>query len=175
MAHGQANAEITENLSPTLNCNHEQPVMCMRERCGCDGGGKGPLCRWDIAGTIRTENDQSIIVSAPNPRKRRKYIVRRLIPIECCRLQGFPDWWGEIDHNENMSDSEIAFWEEVRKTHAAVIGKSYKPFRSSAKLIKWYNHLHTDSAEYKMWGNGIALPCALYVMEGVAEELWGVT
>lgn len=23
----------------------------------------------------------------------RKYIVRRLTPKECCRLQGFPDWW----------------------------------------------------------------------------------
>lgn len=27
----------------------------------------------------------------------------------------------------------------------------------------------TTSAEYKMWGNGIALPNALYVMQGIAE------
>lgn len=27
---------------------------------------------------------------------------------------------------------------------------------------------HSDSAEYKMWGNGMALPNALYVMEGIA-------
>ena len=26
MAHGQANAEITEGVCPTLNCNHEQPI-----------------------------------------------------------------------------------------------------------------------------------------------------
>ena len=38
-------------------------------------------------------------------------------------------------------------------------------------MIKWYNGLGTDSAQYKMWGNGIALPCALYVMQGIAE-LW---
>lgn len=30
---------------------------------------------------------------------------------------------------------------------------------------------HADSVEYKMWGNGIALPCALYVMEGIVEIL----
>ena len=36
---------------------------------------------------------------------------------------------------------------------------------------KWYNALHTDSAEYKMWGNGIALPCAAFVLGGVAEAL----
>ena len=31
--------------------------------------------------------------------------------------------------------------------------------------------LHKDSAEYKMWGNGMAFPCMLYIMEGVQEVL----
>ena len=30
---------------------------------------------------------------------------------------------------------------------------------------------HSDSAEYKMWGNGMALPCVMYVMEGIAKAL----
>lgn len=30
---------------------------------------------------------------------------------------------------------------------------------------------HKDSAEYKMWGNGMAFPCMLYIMEGVQEVL----
>lgn len=30
---------------------------------------------------------------------------------------------------------------------------------------------HKDSAEYKMWGNGMAFPCVLYIMEGVQEVL----
>lgn len=30
---------------------------------------------------------------------------------------------------------------------------------------------HPDSHEYKMWGNGMALPCTLYVMEGMAKVL----
>ncbi|WP_330697796.1 DNA cytosine methyltransferase [Lachnoanaerobaculum orale] len=29
----------------------------------------------------------------------------------------------------------------------------------------------SDSAKYKMWGNGIALPCAKFVMERIAQEL----
>lgn len=37
-------------------------------------------------------------------------------------------------------------------------------------LTKWYNALHTDSAEYKMWGNGIALPCAAFVLGNVAKH-----
>ena len=58
----------------------------------------------------------------------RKYIVRRLTPLECCRLQGFPDWWED-----------------------GVEG--------------------SDSARYKMWGNGIALPCAADVLGRIAKEL----
>ena len=61
-------------------------------------------------------------------KKARRYFVRRFTPLECCRLQGFPDWW------EDGVDG-------------------------------------SDSARYMMWGNGMALPCVLYVMEGfIAEE-----
>ena len=56
----------------------------------------------------------------------RKYILRRLTPLECCRLQGFPDWWED-----------------------GVEG--------------------SDSARYKMWGNGISLPNAYFVLKRIAE------
>lgn len=98
----------------------------------------------------------------------RKYIIRRLTPLECCRLQGFPDGWGDLPEKENMADEEFAFWQAVRDTYARINSKATKSYTSSA-LLKWYNKLHTDSAEYKMWGNGIALPCAKFIMEGIAE------
>ena len=100
----------------------------------------------------------------------RKYIVRRLTPTECCRLQGFPDGWGIPDHKDKLSDEELAFWHGVRDTCAAISGKPPKKY-SAGSLTKWYNALHTDSAEYKMWGNGIALPCAAFVLAGIAEKL----
>lgn len=37
------------------------------------------------------------------------------------------------------------------------------------RLAKWHDNLFSDSGEYRMWGNGIALPCALYIMEGIVE------
>ena len=98
----------------------------------------------------------------------RKYIVRRLTPTECCRLQGFPDGWGIPDHKDKLSDEELAFWHGVRDTSASIAGKPPKKY-SAGSLTKWYNSLHTDSAEYKMWGNGIALPCAAFVLAGIAE------
>lgn len=97
-----------------------------------------------------------------------RYIVRRLTPTECARLQGFPDWWGEIPKKDNLTDDEYTFWLNVRNTYAKINNKTTKEY-SKEQMLSWYNKLHSDSSEYKMWGNGIALPNALYVMQGIAE------
>lgn len=98
-----------------------------------------------------------------------RYLVRRLTPTECARLQGFPDLWGHPDYKENLTDEEYKFWLEVRNAYAKINNKAVKDY-TKAQILTWYNKLHTDSAEYKMWGNGIALPNALYVMQGIAAE-----
>ena len=97
-----------------------------------------------------------------------QYVVRRLTPTECARLQGFPDDWGHPDKKTEFTDEEYEFWLNVRNTHAEINGKAVKHY-TKEQMLTWYNKLHTDSSEYKMWGNGIALPCALYVMQGIAE------
>lgn len=97
-----------------------------------------------------------------------RYIVRRLTPTECARLQGFADRWGDIEEKYDLTDEEYAFWLEARNIHAAINGKAVKEYTKD-QMVKWYNKLHTDSAEYKMWGNGIALPPALYCMQGIME------
>ena len=99
-----------------------------------------------------------------------QYIVRRLTPTECARLQGFPDDWGHPDHKEDFTDEEYRFWLNVRNTHADINGKPQKDYTKN-QILKWYNGLHTDSSEYKMWGNGIALPNALYTMQGIADVM----
>lgn len=98
----------------------------------------------------------------------KNYMVRRLTPTECARLQGFPDWWGEIPKKDNLTDDEYVFWLNVRNTYAIINNKTTKEY-SKEQMLSWYNKLHSDSSEYKMWGNGIALPNALYVMQGIAE------
>ena len=101
---------------------------------------------------------------------RTQYIVRRLTPTECARLQGFADRWGDIDHKDDFSDEEYRFWLDARNTHANINGKATKEY-TKEQMLKWYNSLHTDSSEYKMWGNGIALPPALYCMQGICDAL----
>lgn len=98
------------------------------------------------------------------------YIVRRLTPTECARLQGFADWWGHIEKKTELTDEEHRFWMDVRNTHAAINGKAVKDY-TKPQMLTWYNKLWTDGAEYKMWGNGIALPPALYCMQGITDVL----
>ena len=102
--------------------------------------------------------------------KERRYIVRRLTPTECARLQGFPDKWGHLEPKTELTDEEYRFWLNVRKTHDAINGRAVKDYNEK-QMLTYYNKLWTDSAEYKMWGNGIALNCALYVMQGIKDAL----
>ena len=95
-----------------------------------------------------------------------EYIVRRLTPTECARLQGFPDWWCSDLETKDPTEEEIAFWMDVFETHRRIIGKAKKP-KSRKQIIKWLQRPHSDSAEYKMWGNGVALPNVVFVLSGI--------
>ena len=125
MATGQANAEIGEDLCPTLSCNHEAPI-----------------------------------ITEPY------YIVRRLTPTECARLQGFPDAWCADLGTAEPTDAEIAFWEDVFETHRKAATGAKKP-KTEKQIRKWLANPYSDSAEYRLWGNGIALPCAYFVLSGI--------
>ena len=59
-------------------------------RGGCEGGGKGYLGQDEQAFTISTVQDQQISNGMA---------VRRLTPVECERLQGFPDNYTNIKEN----------------------------------------------------------------------------
>ncbi|OLR65180.1 DNA cytosine methyltransferase [Peptoniphilus porci] len=90
-------------------------------------------------------------------------LVRRLTPRECGRLQGFPDYWCDNLEIENPTDEDLAFWREVFDKDAEINGLKKK--KTDKQILKWLKNPHTDSVEYKMWGNGIALPCAIYIFK----------
>ena len=95
-----------------------------------------------------------------------EYIVRRLTPTECARLQGFPDWWCDDLASEEPTQEEIAFWHNVYETHRLIVGVSSKPW-SDSRIVKWLQNPYSDSASYKMWGNGVALPNVCFVLAGI--------
>ena len=121
---------------------------------------------YDKLGAQEMFSGDYTVIDATEPH----YIVRRLTPLECCRLQGFPDWWCSNLETDNPTESDIEFWREVFETHRTVISGTSKP-KTDKQIIKWLKDPYSDSAIYKMWGNGIALPNALFVMQGIAEEL----
>ena len=94
------------------------------------------------------------------------YIVRRLTPTECARLQGFPDWWCDGLETPEPTDEDIAKWREGFEIHARAIGNIAKP-KTDAQIKKWLQNPKSDSAEYKMWGNGVALPNVYFVLSGI--------
>jgi DNA (cytosine-5)-methyltransferase 1 len=94
------------------------------------------------------------------------YAVRRLTPTECARLQGFPDWWCGGLETPDPSVSDISYWYKVFETHRRITNSEAKP-KSLKQIAKWLKDPYSDSAEYKMWGNGVALPCVWFVLAGI--------
>ena len=94
------------------------------------------------------------------------YVVRRLTPSECAKLQGFPWWWAKDLGVDEPSDDDITFWKKVFEDYRLVTSPT-KKVKTEKQIIKWLKNPESDSAEYKMWGNGIALPCAAYVFAGI--------
>ena len=94
------------------------------------------------------------------------YTVRRLTPTECARLQGFPDWWCDDLGIEEPTMDDIRYWYDVFETHRKIMGTSTKP-KTLKQIKKWLLDPHSDAAEYKMWGNGVALPCVFFVLSGI--------
>ncbi len=95
-----------------------------------------------------------------------EYIVRRLTPTECARLQGFPDCWCSDLGTAEPTEEEIKWWAEVFETHRKIMGTSSKP-KTEKQIIKWLKDPHSDSAEYKMWGNGVCLNNVIFVLIGI--------
>ena len=84
---GQANAAAAPlyDLSPTLNCNHEQPIVFS---VNCRNAQESE----EVSGTLQAHGSGGNSLNCNNPVRIRKSI-RRLTPLECERLQGFPDGW----------------------------------------------------------------------------------
>lgn len=69
------------------------PIYLLKIRSGKEGGGKGALWQTNKSATIACNNDQYMFV--PIVTEGISYIVRRLTPRECAKLQGFPADWHE--------------------------------------------------------------------------------
>ncbi|GBR73983.1 DNA methyltransferase [Candidatus Termititenax aidoneus] len=117
-----------ENHPADSRMRMSNKVQTLTSQMGTGGNNVPMTLKTYSIGSYNSEGMKS-----DNPKMSRDYkdpqnLVRRLTPMECGRLQGFPDGWCD-------------------------------------------GVPHSDMAEYKMWGNSLAIPCALFVIRRVAEML----
>lgn len=160
--NAQYDISIQENLMQTCVAKVPNAV--------CYGIGNGQADQAGLnrekVGCLNCMHDQQAVLIDEEPH----YIVRRLTPLECCRLQGFPGCWTMGLETAEPTEEDLIFWREVFEIHRKIVTGAKKP-KTDKQIIKWLQNPYSDSAEYKMWGNGICLQNALYVMQGIAEEL----
>ncbi len=162
--NGPQGSGINEDVSFTLNATDHHavahPVYCTSKNS------HHTIAEKELANTLVATDYKDPPCVAKEQTVEPHYIVRRLTPTECARLQGFPDWWCADLGTENPTDEDLEFWREVFETHRKIMGTSSKP-KTDKQIIKWLKDPHSDSAEYKMWGNGIFLGNAYFVLSGI--------
>ena len=122
-ANGQSNAETLEDCAPTLNCNHEQPIVFESHSQDARYTQQGDTSHACMAQWGASGNNMPLVVE-----KILRWIVRRLTPTECERLQGFPDGW-----------TDIGEWVDSKgKRHKPSDGPRYKALGNSIALPQWW-------------------------------------
>lgn len=122
IGNGQENEAsiMAEEVRQTLNTMHDaQAVMCssIDFRNFREGG--------EVNGTLQAkESGQSLNM---NNTVRQNMVVRRLTPLECTRLQGYPDGWVDIGD----------WTDEKGKKHKDADSPKYKALGNSIALPFW--------------------------------------
>ena len=159
--------QVSKEKAPTVLARDYKDPTAVCYGIGRDTINQGQNAKF--APTFEKELQPTLVAKGPGAIQS-GYTVRRLTPTECARLQGFPDNWCADLGTEKPTDEEMYFWHKVFKTYSEVTGCKMK---SDKQVAKWLKDPYSDSAEYKMWGNGVALPCVWFVLCGIvwAEKI----
>ena len=126
-ADANTNAETYGDMSPTIKASHDGPPIVAFSKEAYNTG-KNASCSLgiesgDVAPTVRADTHPAGIAY-----KILRWIVRRITPMECERLQGYPDGW-----------TDIGEWLDTRgKRHKSADGPRYKALGNSIALPQWW-------------------------------------
>lgn len=129
IGNGQVNQSASETAS-TLSCMHDQQaILCY----GLDSNKNGYV---DMVGALQSHQSGGMQELCCD----RRMVVRRLTPLECERLQGFPDEW-----------TDIGPWTDSKgKLHKESSDSSrYKALGNSIALPPWKWVLKRLCAQYE--------------------------
>lgn len=125
-------------IEPTITGDHESRItgytaIVTKERSitsyGIGNGQANASVGKEKSGTLDTMHDaQAVAIEYKEPPKKTVWIVRRLTPTECERLQGYPDGW-----------TDIGEWVDTKgKKHKPADGPRYKALGNSIALPQWF-------------------------------------
>ena len=159
-------AQVVREQAPTLLSRDYKDAAIINEPCyGIDRSAFNQGMNAQFRPSFEKELAPTLVAKGPGAALT-GYTVRRLTPTECARLQGFADWWCSDLGVENPSEEEIDRWVNVFETYRQLTDASKKP-KTRKQIVKWLKDPYADAAEYKMWGNGVALPCVYFVLSGI--------
>ena len=161
---------INKNVSFTVNTTDRHAVVYALDRASFN---QGINAQYDFEITDSGINS-TIVAKGPSAVAYKmlcclRWVIRRLTPLECERLQGYPDFWTCLKRKEMLDGEEFGFWRNVMITDKKIKGKKCNEHPTPAQLTKWYNKLECDGSRYKALGNSLAIPCALRVIGYIAD------
>ena len=141
VGNGQLSQIYMTDTAGTLTCSHDQQMIC------AFWGGQGAKA----GGIGYSETVSPTLKAAPSGnntvpdiaywlKRARRYFVRRFTPLECCRLQGFPDWWEDgvdgsdsarykmhkaIEHSMPLTSTQARMLNAAIKERAAAVKEKY--------------------------------------------------
>lgn len=168
--NGPQGNDINKNVSFTVNTTDRHAVVYALDRASFN---QGINAQYDFEITDSGINS-TIVAKGPSAVAYKmlcclRWVIRRLTPLECERLQGYPDFWTCLKRKEMLDGEEFGFWRNVMITDKKIKGKKCNEHPTPAQLTKWYNKLECDGSRYKALGNSLAIPCALRVIGYIAD------
>ncbi len=138
---------VSSEISPTLRAKANDPyredmaayIASVDCRNFCEGG--------EINGTLQAKESGGQSLNLQNT-VRTGMIVRRLTPMECERLQGFPDHWTDIGEWYDSQTGEGYWFDSLGKRHKTADSPRYKALGNSIALPFWDFLAKRISAQY---------------------------
>ena len=161
---------INKNVSFTVNTTDRHAVVYALDRASFN---QGINAQYDFEITDSGINS-TVVAKGPSAVAykmlcRLRWVIRRLTPLECERLQGYPDFWTCLKQKETLDGEEFDFWRNVMITDKKIKGKKCNEYPTPMQITRWYNKLECDGNRYKALGNSLAIPCALRVIGYIAK------
>lgn len=164
---GANGSGLAEELAHTVDTTGPEgvatPAVVLKVRGGAstymkpDGSigtaGKGALTSEEVTFTVAATQDQTMFEPTETG-----YVVRRLTPIECERLQGFPDRWTDLTGCDADAVAE--------KVAASLLYDEKKSAALLRKVRKWSQEC-PDGPRYKACGNSFAVPNVRWLFDRI--------